>query len=209
MHNKITFISFYTKNTIYEDIFYSYLKPGLDKWKLPCKIYPIESNGVWFKNAIQKPIIIQQALADCDTNLIWIDADATINEFPSLLFNIPEEFDIGLNWLDWHSHYGRPNDIGKQEMLDGTVYWKNSDKMKLFVEEWKQRSTNERKDHQRTLARMIEEKKDINVFKLPRTYSYIYCKPNGQSPLVPLLNPIITHWQKSREAKIKLKKEGK
>lgn len=207
MHNKITFVTFYTKNTVYEDIFHSHLKVGLEKWNLPYKVYVIESESNWFRNAIQKPIIIQRALDECDTNLIWIDVDATINEYPSLLFNIPEKFDIGLNWLDWHSHYGRSRDIGKKEMLDGTVYWKNSEKMELFVEEWKQKSTNQQRDHQKTLAHMIEENKDINVFELPRTYSYIHCKPNGQLPLVPLEKPIITHWQKSREAKVKLNRE--
>ena len=60
--SNITFITFYTKETIYEEIYNTHLKPSLEKFNLSYKVYPIDSLGTWFKNTINKPRIIQQAL---------------------------------------------------------------------------------------------------------------------------------------------------
>lgn len=200
--NKPIFISFYTKSTIYEDALNKYLIPSLKKLKLEYHIYDIETLGDWKSNAIQKPIILQRALNDFpDRDIIWQDVDSEILQAPSLLFNIPEEYDIALHYLNWETHYGRPNDKGKFELLDGTVLWRNTDKIKDFILHLIKDSTEKGIDHQKTMAEMLKVNKAFNIFPLPRTYSYLLSQPNGDKPVIEIKNPTIIHHQMSRQAK--------
>jgi len=200
--NKPIFISYYTKDTIYQDAINKYLIPSLKKLELEYHIYDIETLGDWKSNAIQKPIILQRALNDFpDRDIIWQDADSEILKYPNLLFNIPEEYDIALHYLNWKAHYGRKGDDGKSEMLDGTVFWRNTDKVKDFILHLIHDSTKKGIDHQKTMAKMLEINKAFNVFPLPRTYSYLNTKPDGSKPAIEIENPVITHHQLSREAK--------
>lgn len=199
---KPIFISYYTKDTIYQDIVNKYLIPSLVKLELDYHVYAIETLGDWKLNAIQKPLILQKALNEFPhRDIIWQDADSEVLQNPELLFNIPEEYDIALCYLNWKTHYGREGDDGKFEMLDGTVFWRNNERIKQFINELIVRSTTQGIDHQKTMAKMIETEKNINVFPLPRTYSYLSSKPDGSKPAIELENPVIVHHQMSREAK--------
>lgn len=201
--NKPIFISYYTKDTIYQDIINKYLIPSLQKLELKYHVYEIESKGNWRANAIQKPLILQRALDDFpDNDIIWQDADSEILREPDLLFNIPEEYDVALNYLNWKAHYGRPTDDGIFEMLDGTVLWRNNIAVQRFITELITESTQKGKDHQKTMAKMIKNKDPkLKVFPLPRTYSYISSQPNGDKPATEIENPVIIHYQKSRNGK--------
>ncbi len=199
---KPIFISYYTKDTIYQDTINKYLIPSLKKLKLEYHIYNIETLGDWKSNAIQKPIILQRALNDFpDRDIIWQDADSEILREPDLLFNIPKEYDIGVHYLNWKAHYGRPGDEGKFELLDGTVFWRNNDKIKAFIKKLIELSTNKGIDHQKTMAQMLETKEDIKVFPLPRIYSYLPIQPNGEKSFIEIKNPVIVHHQLSRQGK--------
>ena len=201
--NKPIFISYYTKDTIYQEAINKYLIPSLKKLELEYHIYDIETLGDWRSNAIQKPIILQRALNDFpDRDIIWQDADSEILREPDLLFNIPEEYDIALNYLDWKTHYGRPSDEGKFEMLDGTVFWRNTEKNKYFMKELIELSTEKGFDHQRMMAEMLDQPEStMKIFPLPRTYSYLSSKPNGDKPAIEIEYPVIIHHQMSREGK--------
>lgn len=207
--SKPIFISFYTKSTIYEDVLNKYLLPSLKKLELEYHIYDIETLGDWKSNAIQKPIILMKSLTEfLDKDIIWIDVDSEILQDPSLLFNIPEEYDIALHYLNWKTHYGREGDDGKFELLDGTVFWRNTKRVKNFIKALIELSTNVGKDHQKQMAYMLENGKPelkLNVFPLPRTYSYISSQPNGNKPVIEIENPVIVHHQMSRVAKRNLK----
>jgi hypothetical protein len=187
--------------TIYEEAVNKYLIPSLKKLDLDYYIFPIESLGQWRQNAIQKPLILKEALIKFpEHDIIWEDADSEILQYPELLFNIPAQYDVAVHYLDWEIHYGW---VGK-EMLDGTVYWQNSEKVRTFIDNLILLSTNKGIDHQKTMASMLENNKDMTVFELPREYSYITSKPNGDKPVIEIENPIIVHHQLSREAKRKL-----
>ncbi len=207
---KPIFISYYTKDTIYQDAINKYLIPSLKKLELEYHIYDIESLGDWKANAIQKPIILQKALLEFpDNDIIWQDADSEILQNPDLLFNIPEEYDIAVHYLNWKAHYGRATDEGKSEMLDGTVLWKNNDRVKNFIIALIELSSNVGKDHQKQMAYMLENGKPelkLNVFPLPRTYSYLTSQPDGSKPAIEIKNPVIVHHQMSRQARKSLYK---
>ncbi len=208
--NKPIFISYYTKDTIYQDAINKYLIPSLLKLELKHYIYEIETLGDWKSNAIQKPLILKQALERFpDNDIIWQDADSEVLQDPGLLFNIPEEYDIALHYLNWKAHYGRESDEGKFEMLDGTVFWRNTAKVRTFIDELIKQSTEKKTDHQKTMARMLEEYKDYKIFPLPRTYSYLPTQPNGDKSFIEIENPVIVHHQMSRQAKKSLYKEIK
>ena len=210
MIKKPIFISFYTKMTIYQDAINKYLIPSLEKLKLQWHVYAIETLGDWKSNAIQKPIILRKALLEFpDNDIIWQDADSEVLQDPSLLYNIPEEYDIAVHYLNWEAHYGRPSDKGRFEMLDGTVFWRNTIKVRAFIDELIEKSTAKKVDHQKTMSRMLETKEGMKVFPLPRTYSYLPIQPNGEKSFIEIKNPVIVHHQMSREAKKSLYKEIK
>ncbi len=208
---KPIFISFYTKMTIYQEAINKYLIPSLKKLNLKYHVYAIETLGDWKSNAIQKPIILQKALNDFpDNDIIWQDADSEILRDPSLLFNIPQEYDIALHYLNWEAHYGRPSDKGRIEMLDGTVFWRNNEKNKIFIKELIELSTEKGIDHQKTMAKMLNyEGSLMKIFPLPRTYSYLPIQPNGEKSFIEIKNPVIVHHQLSREGRKSLYKESK
>ncbi len=200
---KPIFISYYTKDTIYQDTINKYLIPSLKKLKLEYHIYDIETLGDWKSNAIQKPNILMKALNDFpDRDIIWQDADSEILREPDLLFNIPEEYDIAVHYINWKTHYGRETDEGKYEMLDGTVFWRNNKKVKIFISQLITLSTDKGIDHQKTMAKMLDDPESLmNVFPLPRTYSYLSSKPDGSKPAIKIKDPIIIHYQSSRIGK--------
>lgn len=198
MIKKPIFISYYTKDTIYQDAINKYLIPSLKKLNLDYHIYAIETLGDWRSNAIQKPLIIQKALNEFrDRDIIWQDADSEVLKEPDLLFNIPAEYDVALAYLNWNAHYGKEG----CEMLDGTVLWRNNERIISFINELIVRSTTQGIDHQKTMAKMIKTEKNINVFPLPRTYSYLLSQPNGDKPVIEIENPVIVHHQMSRQGR--------
>jgi len=205
MNKKPIFISYYTKDTIYQEAINKYLIPSLEKLKLKWHVYAIETKGDWKSNAIMKPIILQKALIEFpDNDIIWEDADSEVLQDPSLLFNIPEEYDIAVHYLNWKAQYGREG----MEMLDGTVFWRNTAKVRDFIDHLIKDSTEKGIDHQKTMAKMLEINKAFNVFPLPRTYSYLSSQPNGEKPAIEIKNPVIVHHQLSRQAKQSLYKKG-
>lgn len=200
MNNNLLFITFYTIDTIYESALREKLLPSLQKLGLTYFLRPIKNKGYWYLNTIEKPTTILQALNKFQSDLVWIDSDAEIKSFPTLLFKIPQEYDIAVHYLSWEKHFGRPTDKGKFEMLDGTIFVRNNEKMKQFIEQWKANSTDKGINHQKVLARMLKERPDIKVFKLPWEYTYIATTPWGLTAN-PIKNIVIEHYQLSRKGK--------
>jgi hypothetical protein len=203
--NKIRFISAFTIGTMYDKVYNDFLLPGLIKWNLPYHVFEKPNLGNWAINSRQRPLYIKEAMKMFPgENIVWIDTDAKILQYPELLFKIPETYDIGVNYLKWKEHYGRSDDKNKIEILDGTSYYKNSSSMLIFIDEWIQRSVKVGKNHRHVLDEMIKEQKDKNIFLIPRDYCYITTKPDGTQPTIPLKDPIIAHFQASRQARINL-----
>jgi hypothetical protein len=200
--NPIRFISSYTVNTIYEKIIKDSLIPSLEKFNLPYHIFAVDSLGSWKINSRQRPLRIKEAmLMYPGENIVWIDADARVLQNPEVLFHIPDSCHIGINYMKWSEHYG--NTVEKIELLDGTSYYKNSEEMLKFCDEWIERAVNQNRNHRRVLDQMINEKinENLNIVLIPREYCYIVTQPNGSEPAVPISNPVIAHFQASRQAR--------
>lgn len=188
-----------TADTPYELLAAQHLIPSLDKLKIPYYIEAMENQHNWLKNVAMKPLVILNAMEKYpNLNIVCLDVDAEVLQFPSLFNSIPEEFDIACHILDWDSWYGYSDHV--KELLTGTILIKNTEKNKELVKEWYVRSTNSIEWEQKVLQKLIIEKY-IKVFELPVDYCYIKSLPNGQPPLVRVDNPIIIHHQASRKLK--------
>jgi hypothetical protein len=122
-----------------------------------------------------------------------LDVDAEIQQQPLLFELIPEEYDIGVHYLDWQTHYGKQG----IELLSGTLFIRNTPKIMALIDDWIEllpRCSWEQKALDLALSRHPE----IKIFHLPREYCYIATQPNKQLPVQPLEKPVIIHHQVSR-----------
>ena len=194
--NNLIFISGYTTNTLYEKQINEVLIPSFKKLNLKYWIKPFESLGKWQKNSSNKINIIIEALNTFSEDIVWIDADACIWQYPSLLFEISE--DLGFHILSWDKHFGgRSNRL---ELLDGTLFVRNNDKTKLLLEELKLNMANITSSHRPVLEKLLTKHPEITCFNLPWAYCYISTCPHGKTHH-PIDNPVVEHYQLSRVAR--------
>ena len=83
-------ISYYTKNTPYEEVANTHLIPSLKKWNLSYEVEAINDLGDWQKNTGYKSQFVLKMLNKHKNNVCFLDCDATIEQYPTKLFNIKE-----------------------------------------------------------------------------------------------------------------------
>ena len=203
--NKLIFGAFYTRNTPYADIVDSYFKQSCLELNLKFKITGIPNQGTWLKNVAEKPRVILDQLKDLkeDERLIFVDADAVIEKYPTLLEMIPPEYDFGFHLLSWKQWYGYSTDT--YELLSGTLFLKNIPEVHALCLDWHRQALNYDEWEQVSLQKCLSNYK-LNVYELPLEYCYPISRPGGLEPLVKL-DPIISHHQKSRELKKIIRKD--
>lgn len=122
-----------------------------------------------------------QLFSDYD-RIVYLDSDAIVMQYPELFERIPESFDIGV-------HYRNGG-----ELLGGTIYLRNTQKMLKFVEQWANKCQENIKIwDQKVLQAMIDEHEDLNLYCLPPTYCQIFDLMANQGGA-----PIIKQMQASR-----------
>lgn len=191
------YISYFTQGTVYEEVMNELLLPSLKKWKLKYDIQGIKNKGSWSLNTAMKSKFIIDMLNKHNDDVIFLDADATIEQKPILFNNISKKFDIACHYLDWGTWYKKTN---KKELLSGTILLRNNNKVKKLCKEWHENAINNSRWEQLILADILKERKDIKVYELPLSYCYIKSLPNGKDPFVKL-NPVILHHQVGRKYK--------
>ena len=196
--NNWIIVSYYTPN--YKLIAEKYLIPSMQKFNLPHNIIEAKDLGSWKKNTDFKPSFLKEQLKTTNKDLVFIDCDAVINIYPELFNNIPQEFDIGVHTLDPFLLFGH-NKIPKH-IASGTLYIKNNERMFALIDKWISFLPNVRWE-QKALEKAIILMPEIKVYDLPREYCYIVSKPDFSPPNIPLINPIISHFQCSREMRNK------
>lgn len=198
MH-QIKIISFFTLDTPYEKVMYDYLFPTIKKFGLDWYITGIHNEHSWGKNTSSKPAFILDALKNNfhKSRLIFLDADATIEQYPQLFKDIPEEYDVACHYLDWSTWYRNGE---KKELLTGTLYLRDSKAVRELVKEWDKRARASTKWEQDIFQTLLLERPEIKVYQLPLEYCYIKTLPNGSEPFVKC-NPVILHHQMSRQFK--------
>jgi len=200
MNSNFIIVSFYTKNTPYDQVFREYLGKSLKKYDLPSVIYARENLGTWQKNVALKPECILIALHDYPgANLAFIDADATLEQYPTLFEKMPKDVDIAVHYLDkneWYQNTYKP----RYELLTGTMWFRNSEKVRRLVQLWLSDAQRLGIVEQKCLQNVLEKNQGAyNIYKLPVSYAYMESLPNGQKPFVKVDKPTIIHYQASRK----------
>lgn len=208
--NKWSLGAFYTVETPYEKVIQecllknSCLINGIQgiitkdgKNISPIHIIKTRNFGAWSRNVAEKPKVILDLLNKMDKNecLVFVDADATIEKYPLLFDEIPLEYEIAFHRLSWKEWYGYKDD-STTELLSGTMFFRNTDKIKKLCEEWYAKSVLTNEWEQKVLAKILPNY-DIKCFELPLAYCYMKSRPGDKPPLVQL-EPYIIHHQASR-----------
>lgn len=187
--NEIVYVSMFTIGTPYEEEI-KILQKSLDKFNLFYELYGLKSLGSWEKNTQMKPQVIRAAMDKHNRDVVWLDADAVVNRPPEFFETI--DGDISYYTIkQWN------------EMLTGTLYFRNTDRVKHFLEQWKQlNDSNNKPDAVNFQQLMLQARKELVVEDLPGDYIKIFDNPHIQSD-----DPVITHNQASRRFKSGIKTE--
>lgn len=198
--NKIVFATFYTEDTQYKEISEKYFKKSVEKYNLDYKILEYPNYKNWNRNVAQKPLAILDTLNSIpeDTCLVFLDADATIEQYPNLFFDLPQEVEIAYHVLRWDMWYNRPKDTTK-ELLTGTMFFRNNDRVKKLCKEWYDKAIKSSEWEQKVLQKIIDVN-DIYKRWLPIEYCFIKTLPGDRKPHIKT-EPVILHHQVSRELK--------
>ena len=203
MKNSFLIASYSTKDTPYEKVMEDYLLDSIDKLKekISYTISSVPDLGNWHKNTEFKPKFLLNMLNENKMYdaVVFLDADARVKKYPKLFEEIPKEYDIAAHFLDWKTWYGHSNGI--MELLSGTLFLRNSNKVKKLVEHWYKKASTGNQWEQKALAFVLKFHPEIKVYNLPIEYCYINTLPNGDKPRVKVDSPVIVHYQVSRELK--------
>jgi len=198
--------SFFTAETPYQQVYEEYLKKSAKKWDLGLLCNEVNNQGSWYKNVAEKPKVILNMLGTLKSfnsdSLVFLDADATIERYPQLFHEIPEEYDIAFHTLNWETWYGYKGDKTR-ELLTGTMFFRPNKVVEDLCKEWYEEAMKTNEWEQKVLARVIKNH-NVKVYELPVEYCYVATRPQGQEPLVKC-EPVILHHQKSRIYKRNLK----
>jgi glycosyl transferase family 2/glycosyl transferase family 29 (putative sialyltransferase) len=188
------FVSMYTINTPYEDEVKNLIQ-SLQNFELPHKIYPIPNQGSWEKNCQQKAIVLLKALEEQPNNIVWVDADAVISEYPIFFEQIPEKLgDIAVY------HYNTP--YHPNELLSGTMFLRNNDKVRMLLKKWIELNKTNSEWDQRNLQKILEGEMKNQIVIIPLPVEYI--KIQGHERFQGKFIPVIEHFQASRRLKRKI-----
>lgn len=186
MKNNWIIASYYTKDTYYEDVAHQYLIKSCARLNLPHIVKPIDNLGDWQKNTHYKASFIREML-NTQKDIVFVDCDAKFLSYPELFDTI--ECDMGA--YIWKRSLRAEND--RLELLSGTMYFANNNKVKEFVDKWILALTQTRTWEQKVLWEVLKkEGSQLNFVELPPQY----CKIFDLHHKVP--NPVVEHYQKSR-----------
>ena len=203
INEKFTITSYYTLETPYSVVCHKYLMPSVKELDLHCDIRGVLNRGSWEANTSYKPEFLRAMLDHHDNDIVFVDCDAEILEYPNLFDEIPEGHNIAAHILDKSEWYGKNYPSGRYELLSGTLWIRNCDESRRILDAWVDacRATN---TWEQKVLQLVLEQLGIKPFQLPLTYCYIKTMPNGQLPRVRVDRPVVVHNQVSRRLKRKV-----
>ena len=194
------YISYYTKETPYETVINTHLLPSLKKGNLKYDIQGIQDLGNWNANTAYKAKFIREMLEKHKEDVVFLDADATIEKNPILFEQIPEKYDLAYFQMDWYLHWRNEKGRKKRELLSGTMMFRYNPKVIHLTHIYEQYcKKNPRMWEQKVLQTVLECPNTLKIYNLPATY----CAVVNHSNVLPsyIKDPVIVHWQASRKFK--------
>ncbi len=187
MKNSFLAIAYYTKGTGYEKEIEN-LIASLKRFNLAYDIKAIKSLGSWQKNTQYKALFCKNMLAKHKNNLLYLDADATVEECPQLFEDI--KCDIAVHFRN-----------GK-ELLSSAIYLSNNEKVKNLLDRWIELCAIHPKIWDQKLLQRAIKDSDATVFHLPPEYCCIFDLMAHQ-----VKKPVILQHQASRKYKNTMQQE--
>ena len=142
----------------------------------------IEDAEGWISTCMQMPPFMFEQLQETDEDIVFLDSDARVRQYPVLFDTIEED-------IAFHRKDGF-------EALCGTIYFKNNERVRKFFERW---FVVQKELYPHPLAAQISfdgiaKEGIVSVFDLPPQYTQIFdsMSHHGQ--------PVIEHMQASRNA---------
>jgi hypothetical protein len=184
-------IAYYTENSSYEALA-GKLKKSLTNFNLAHHIEGIKDLGSWEKNTHYKAYFIREVLNTRNQDVLYVDVDAQFKAYPELIPTL--DCDIAYRTQDfrWRA----------DEALSGTIFLKNNDRVKRFVNRWielNEATPAERMKpetwEQKNMQRAQREMTDLSYYNLPPEYTFIY---DHMKMMYPGTSPVIEHYQESR-----------
>ena len=205
MSKHVTFLAYYSQGTPYKEIAEEKLIPSLKKFNLDYSVVEVPNQGNWYKNTAYKAKVVLDHLVEYPFpySIVLLDVDVIIEKFPTLFFEIPEEYNIAYHTLSWNSWYGYKDNPDVKELLTGTMMFRNSLEVKKLCQEWYEKAINSQIWEQKILSTIIG-KYNLKTYELPIEYIFMDTLPRGQKPLLPDDNVVIRHFQASRIWKRKI-----
>jgi len=197
--------SYFTIDTPYQEVAHEYLMSSLYEHNIiNSDIRGILNLGSWSKNTSYKPTFIKQMLENHpDKDIVFLDADAEVIQYPALFDAIPEEYNIAVHLLDRDKWYNRDAG-GVEELLSGTLFVRNCPEALDLVEKWERLCAVEPTRWEQKLLQTIIEEENVSIYELPLSYCYIKTMPDGSEPNIKCEHPVIVHNQVSRELRIQV-----
>jgi len=186
MKNDWIITSYYTRDTYYEGVARDHIMKSVKELELPHIIKEVANLGDWQKNTHYKATFVSEMLRT-GKDVVFVDCDAKIHSYPILFDTIDTD-------VAYH-HYcpsGRPN---RNELLSGTMFFKNNEKVAELVAEWQKALLNSTIWEQKILAQIVDDYKKrgkISVTNLPPQYCTIF------DFMGHVKDPVVEHFQKSR-----------
>lgn len=199
--DNIKYITFATKGS-YETVANNIIMPSLIKFNLPYKNYIKPNLNNWDLNTRYKAHIILEALEEFNEDLVFIDADGEIKQYPSLFYNISPQFDIGVCYIDWYLHWKNIKNCTKMQLASGTLFIKNNNRVKDLIKNWIIEQRKSSILEQQILQNLLNKSPEIKVYNLPIEYCVIPLHDNSIPNYIK--EPVILHHQISRKLKNKV-----
>lgn len=185
------FVSHYTVNTPYEQEV-EHLRSSLEEYELDYDIQGIKSLGSWRLNSNYCATQIKEMMDTYSPrSILRLDADARVEAFPELF--IKKGFRSDVAAAIWMQSRLRP----KGELMGGTLYFGNTDKSRVVVDNWLERLKARPNSRNPDLLHLtVKELKGTFDFReLPLSYCRIFDFAN-MGP-----DKVIVHYQASRKFK--------
>ena len=180
-------VGYYTRGTLYERKAKT-IATTLNLNKILYYLEPIDNLGSWLKNTGYKPTFLKRMLKEFrGLDVIYVDVDARFLQYPTLFDEL--DCDIAVHEFD-RSNW--PRIRGGKEVLSGTIFLRNNEKVFNLVDRWEQQckknpSTWDQKSLEKVLAG--------DFYRLPGEY----CKILGLQKEIK--DPVIVHYQVSRKVR--------
>ncbi|MCU0916948.1 MAG: hypothetical protein MUC88_20660, partial [Planctomycetes bacterium] len=174
-------VSFFTPDDIYRN-HAAGLRASCEQFGIEHDIEELKGTGDWPSNVKMKaPFILRKMNEHPDRNIVWIDADGRVRQYPKLFDEL--DCNVACHWRKG------------TELLSGTMFFGNNPDTARMIEAWLvEQSKYTMFAEQRSLDAMLKRGGGWRVVDLPASYTLIFDSMRYLGP------PVIEHLQASRQA---------